>query len=135
MTSPAIRILLLGAVLALITPSADARELVAQFSGQSSDTTPEFEVQAPWIIDWLIAGDPAKFDAVDISLYNAKTGGFEGVVLKTKTAGDGVRLLKKSGRYYMRVNASMMDWHLKVIQLTEDEAKAYKPKSDSILDR
>jgi hypothetical protein len=134
MTSLPIRIFLVCAALALFPQCASAKELVAEFSGQANDTTREFEVEAPWIIDWLIAGNPARFDAVDVSLYNAKTGGFEGVVLKTKSAGDGVRLFKQSGRYYMRVNASMMNWHLRVFHLTEDEAKAYKPKSKSILD-
>ena len=135
MTNLPIRVFLVCAALVLIPQGASAKQLVAEFSGQSSDTTREFEVQAPWIIDWLVAGEPAKFDAVDVSLYNAKTGGFEGVVLKTKSAGNGVRLFKQSGRYYMQVQASMMNWHLRVFQLTEEEAKAYKPKADSILDR
>jgi hypothetical protein len=56
-------------------------------------------------------------------------------VLKTKTAGNGVRLFNDSGRYYFRVNATMMNWTLKVIQLSKEEAEQYKPKSNNILDQ
>jgi hypothetical protein len=108
--------------------SAGAKELVAEFSGPVEGATREFRVQAPWVLDWLVAGAPAQYNAVDISLYNAETGSFEGDVLKTQNPGNGVRMFNQSGRFYFQVNASMMDWRLKVYQLTADEAKEYKPK-------
>jgi len=105
----------------------DAAEIIGQYSGSESGNTAEFEVQAPWIVDWLISGDPGRYDAVNVALIDAATGAYEGLILKAKEAGNGVRLFEQGGRYYFRVDASMMDWRLKVVQLTPDEAKLYKP--------
>jgi hypothetical protein len=112
-----------------------AKELIQQFKGSRSTTTPEFEVKAPWIMDWRISGDGSQVSAVDVSLFNAVTGIHEGMVLRSKIPGNGVRLFDESGRFYFRIDATLMDWTLKVIQLTEEEAKAYTPKSNSMLDK
>jgi hypothetical protein len=122
---------LLCAALAVTAQSASAKELVAEFTGPAEGPTREFEVEAPWILDWLVSGSTAEFNAVDISLYNVETGRFEGTVLRTKNAGNGVQMFDSGGRFYFQVNASMMDWNLKVYQLTRDEAKEYKPKSET----
>ncbi|MEJ2534764.1 MAG: hypothetical protein P8008_04695, partial [Gammaproteobacteria bacterium] len=34
-----------------------AAETVAEFSGSSSRTTAEFEVEAPWLLDWRVSSD------------------------------------------------------------------------------
>jgi len=87
-------------------------------------------------MDWLVSGDPGQYEVVDVALVNAITGAFEGVAIKTKTAGNGVRLIEQAGRYYFRVDAAMMKWNIKVVQLTPQEAKQYKPKTQkSLLDR
>jgi hypothetical protein len=72
--------------------------------------------------------------AVDVALFNASTGEHLGTVVRQKTPGNGVRMFDQSGRFYFRVDATLLDWTLKVIQLTEEEAKAYTPKSGHILD-
>jgi len=123
------RMFLVCAALTVAAQNASAKELVAEFSGPSKGATKEFEVKAPWVLDWLVVGEPAQYDAVEISLYNAETGSFEGNVVRAQSGGNGVRLFREGGRFHFQVNASMMDWHLKVFQLTEDEAKQYKPKS------
>ena len=129
---PVVLALLMG----MAAQDASAERQVAEFSGKSSGNTREFEVRAPWIMDWLVAGEPGEYEVADIALVNASTGMFEGVVVRSKTAGNGVRLFDKSGRYYFRVDSSMMNWHIKVIQLTAEEAERYKPKQgSSILDR
>jgi hypothetical protein len=111
-----------------------AEELIREFKGSRSTVTLEFEAQAPWILDWRTTGDPSSMTGVDVSLFNAATGVHEGTVLRQKTAGNGVRMFDQSGRFYFRVDATLLDWTLKVIQLTEEEAKAYTPKSGHILD-
>ena len=135
MKSLPIRTLLVCTMMLLFSQSASAKELVAEFSGPDEGVTKEFEVQAPWIVDWLVAGEPAAYDAVDISLYNAETGGFEGEAIKAQSAGNGVLMFRKSGRFYFKVNASMMDWDLKVYQLTPEEAKQYTPKSETSVEQ
>lgn len=116
-------------------PEASAEELIKQFSGSRSTNTLEFDVRAPWILDWRVTGELSRVVAVEVAMFNAGTGAYEGVVLKTKTAGNGVKLFNESGRYYFRVDATMMNWTLKIVQLTREEAELYKPKSANILDQ
>lgn len=126
----------LSIALGLATQGVNAEQQIAQFSGGSSGNTREFEVKAPWIMDWLVSGDPGQYEVVDIALVNAITGAYEGAALKSRSAGNGVRLFEQGGRYYFRVNSSMMNWKIKVIQLTPQEAEQYKPKTErSMLDR
>jgi len=101
--------------------------VVALFRGSESRTTPEFEVEAPWIIDWRVTSREGFELAVDVSLERAGTGVHVGNVLMTKGTGNGVRLFEEGGRFYFRVNSSFANWSLKVIQLTPDEAEAYTP--------
>lgn len=122
-------------LLCSLAPAAHAEELITQFSGSRSSDTAEFDVRAPWIVDWRVSGELSRVVAVDVSLFNAGTGAYEGKVLQTKTAGNGVRLFNDSGRYYFRVDAMMMNWTLKVIQLSKEEAGQYTPKSNNILDQ
>ena len=121
-----------GAALAILLGVAaqdvNAERQIAQFSGSSNGNTADFEVRAPWIMDWLVSGEPGQYEVVDIALVNANSGMFEGVAVRSKTAGNGVRLFDQSGRFYFRVDASMMNWRIKVIQLTPEEAEQYKPK-------
>lgn len=115
----------------IVAQNACAEQLVAQFSGEANHNTGNFEVRAPWIMDWLVSGEPGQYEVVDIALVNADTGAFEGVAVRSKTAGNGVRLFDRSGRFYFRVDASMMNWKIKVIELTSEEARQYKPKEAS----
>ena len=118
----------LAILLGLAAQDVNAERQIAQFSGSSNGNTVDFEVRAPWIMDWLVSGEPGQYEVVDIALVNANTGTFEGVAVRSKTAGNGVRLFDQSGRFYFRVDASMMNWRIKVIQLTPQEAEQYKPK-------
>jgi len=115
--------------------SVQAEELIKEFRGSRDTTTLEFEVQDPWLLDWRVSGDTSDIAAVDVSLFAAGTDVHEGVVLRTKYPGNGVRLMNQSGRFYFRVDVTALDWTLKVIQLTEEEAKAYTPVSKHLLDQ
>ena len=118
------------ALLMLVTlaTGAQAREVIRQFKGSESRNTAEFDVEAPWILDWNISTDyPGKM-AVDVALETGGTGACEGSVLKTQWPGNGVRKFDQSGRFYFHVNSSFANWTLKVIQLTPEEAAEYTPK-------
>ena len=67
--------------------------LVREFSGSQSITTSEFEVKAPWILDWRINSNYRENMGLEISLVDAKTGFMIGRIFKTKYAGNGVKLL------------------------------------------
>jgi len=124
-----------AALLFSLPPAARAEQLIKEFSGSRSTNTAEFDVKAPWIVDWRVTGELSRVVAVDVSLVDASTGAYQGRVIQTKTAGNGVKLFNESGHYYFRVDATMMNWKLKVIQLTKEEAKSYTPKSKSLLDQ
>lgn len=121
-------------VAALTSCPAPAEELVREFRGDRPMQTEEFEVKAPWILDWRVTGEFVEQLAVDVSLERAGLGTHEGSVLKTKDPGNGVRLFKEGGRFYFRVDSTFATWTLRVYQLTPEEAKLYTPKNPSKLD-
>lgn len=111
-----------------------ASELVEKFTGERTMQTGEFVVEGPWILDWRVSGEYARDMAVDVSLIEVGTQAHMGSVLKTKSAGNGVRLFQESGRFFFRVDSMLARWTLKVEQLTPEEAELYTPRSESRLD-
>lgn len=114
-------------ILLALTLSVRSAELVQTFSGSGSSTTREFEVEAPWILDWRVNSDYQKSMAIEVHLIDGMTGFQEGLILKTRFPGNGVRLFRESGRFRLRVSATLSDWTLKVEELTEEEAELYTP--------
>lgn len=102
--------------------------LVREFSGSQSTTTSEFEVKAPWILDWRINSNYRENMGLEISLVDAKTGFMVGRIFKTKYAGNGVKLFNESGRYRLRISSSFTNWNFKVSQISPSEAELYSPK-------
>jgi len=126
-------VILLGLVFIIPASAAQASELVRQFSGDRSTQTAEFEVEAPWLIDWRVNSDFPNSMGVAVVLLNA-SGAYEGLVFKTKTPGNGVRLIRESGRYSFKVDATVANWVIKVEQLTAAEAELYTPKADGVME-
>lgn len=116
------------AVLGFSLNIASAEELIVDFQGTGNQTTAEFTVKAPWILDWRINSDYNKMVSFDLDLVDGTTGVLEGNILRAKALGNGVRMFNTSGRYRFRVNASFIRWHLKVKELTAEEAKLYTPR-------
>lgn len=116
--------------LALLTMSAvaAAEETVVEFSGTGNRTTAEFQVDAPWILDWIINSDYDKMVSFDLDLVDGKTGVLVGNILRAKALGNGVRMFNTSGTYRFRINASFVRWNLKVKELTPEEAELYTPR-------
>lgn len=114
--------------LALASVPAVASERIKEFRGSRNTDTLEFEVKAPWILDWRVGTDYPGQMAVDISLVDARTGAYEGSVLKTKWPGNGVRLFQQSGKFQFKVISNLSEWTLKVEQLTREEAEQYTPR-------
>jgi hypothetical protein len=114
--------------LVLATTSASGSELVREFRGKDNSTTPEFTVEAPWILDWRLDGDYDQLIALDVTLVEAKTGRHVGQILHTKRKGNGVRLFDKGGTYQLRISGSLARWTLKIKQLTPEEAEGYTPR-------
>jgi len=115
------------AVLCCFAGTASSKELIQEFKGSDSKTTTEFEVQAPWIVDWRTNGDYPGQMAVEINLLSP-TGEYLGKIARTKYVDNGVRLFNESGHFVLQVNSSLASWTLRVEQLTREEAATYKPK-------
>lgn len=116
------------AVLGLSLNIASAEQLIVDLQGTGNQTTAEFTVKAPWILDWRINSDYNKMVSFDLDLVDGPTGVLVGNILRAKALGNGVRMFNTSGRYRFRVNASFIRWHLKVKELTAEEAKLYTPR-------
>lgn len=108
---------------------ARAGDLIVEFTGRGNQTTAEFKAQAPWILDWRINSDYNKMIAFDLDLVDGSTGILKGNVLRLKRLGNGVRLFNEGGRYRLRINSSFTRWHLKIIELTPEEAERYTPRT------
>ena len=119
--------------LCVLAGPVQAAELVRQFSGDRSSQTAEFEVAAPWLLDWRVNSDFPSSMGISVTLVNA-SGAYEGLVLKTKVPGNGVRLMEQGGRYSFKVDATVANWTLKVEQLTPEEAELYTPKTTGLPD-
>lgn len=117
-----------AALLTLVMGSVQGAQLVREFRGTDSSTTPAFTVEAPWILDWRLDGDYDQLVALEVTLVDAKTGRHVGQVLHTKRKGNGVRLFNQGGTYQLRVSGSLARWTLKVQQLTPEEADLYTPR-------
>lgn len=126
-------IVLVGLAACGLPGAVQAADLVRQFSGDRSTETAEFEVEAPWLIDWRVNSDFPNSMGISVVLRNAN-GAYEGLVVKTKAPGNGVRLVQEGGRYSFKVDATIANWTLKVEQLTREEAEMYTPKSSSVTD-
>ena len=126
------RILIITTFLAAmaLTGNAWAEQLVREFKGSRTMETAEFEVEGPWLIDWLVNSEFPDSMGLSIILLRAPAGLHEGNVVKTKYRGNGLRLINESGRFRLKVDAVLANWTIKVIQLTPEEAEAYKPKNE-----
>lgn len=117
--------------LVLCSPAtAYAEQLVREFSGSRSMETAEFEVKSPWLIDWLVNSEFPNDMGISISLLNVGTESFAGRIVRTKRPDNGLRLMNESGRFRFKVDAAVVNWRIKVIQLTEEEAELYAPKNE-----
>ena len=110
---------------------AHSQELVAEFHGSRNTTTTEFEVQAPWILDWRVTGNFSRAVGFELMLLDGKTRMHKGTVLLLKRTGNGVKLFNESGTFRFRISSGLANWHLKVQKLSEEEAKLYTPRRGS----
>ncbi len=120
------------AALSCFSSVASGKELVQEFRGSESRTTAEFEVKAPWIVDWRTSGDYPGSMALEVNLVSSPGGEYLGKVVTTKWIDNGVKLFNEGGRYRLQVNSSLINWTLRVEQLTRQEAEAYTPKTSKM---
>lgn len=121
------------AVLMLTALTGHSEELVREFSGSRTALTGEFEVNAPWLIDWRVNSEYPQSMGLTVVLLSAPAEIHAGTVIKTKYRGDGLRLMEEGGRFRFKVDSVLANWTLKVIQLSPGEAERYTPKEKGVL--
>ena len=126
-------IIIVAALLPFVASSTPAEELVREFSGSRTVETAEFEVKAPWLIDWRVNSDYPASMGVTVVLHHSPAGIHSGTVMKTKYVGNGLRLMEEGGRFRFKVDAVVANWTIKVIQLTPEEAERYTPSDKGVL--
>jgi len=105
---------------------------VIKFIDSGDRVTQEFEVQAPWLLNWSLATDYPKQAGLHVALLDSLTGLHEGEVI-TKSRNfvqerpTGVILFRKSGTFQFRFDSNLAKWVLHVQELTEEEAEQYAP--------
>lgn len=114
--------------LCVLAAAAKAQDEPIEFSGSNSTTTPKFEVQAPWILDWRVFSDFPQSVSIEIALLDGTTGTHAGLVLQRKEMGNGVKLFTESGTYQLRIDSDLARWQIIIKELTEEEAGQYTPK-------
>lgn len=107
----------------------NAETTIREFSGTKSVTSGEFEVRAPWIIDWRVNSNYKENMGMEVSLVNAKTGFLIGRIFKTKYAGNGVKIFNEGGRYRLRISSSFTNWNFKIKEISKAEAESYSAKA------
>lgn len=120
-------ILVLGAA----GTNAQSQQLVAEFSGTENTTTREFEVQAPWIMNWRVTGNYTGSVGFELMLLDGKTRMHKGVILRLRRTGNGVKLFNESGTFRFRISSGLANWHLKVEEISEEDARLYTPRKGS----
>ncbi len=110
----------------------EGRELINEFKGSESRTTAEFNVKAPWIVDWRTTGDYPGIMGMEVSLVTSPGGEYVGKITMTKWVHDGVRLFDEGGRYRLKVDSHLLNWTLRVEELTRQEAETFTPKESKL---
>ena len=118
-----------GLLLVVSSTTASGERMIAELNGSGNQTTRTFTVTAPWILDWRINSEFDNMVSFDLDLLDGNTGVLKGSVVVRRSLGrgleDGVRLFNESGKFRFRVNGSLVQWYLKVKQLTPAEAERY----------
>jgi len=122
-----VRLILVIAV-GFIGVNAQGQQTVVEFSGSSNTTTREFEVQGPWILNWRITGNNTAAVGFELMLLDGKTRMHKGVILRTRRTGNGVKLFRESGSFRFRISSGLANYHLKVEEISEEDAKLYTPR-------
>lgn len=118
-------------VLCCMGTAVHSQGVVAEFSGSNNTTTREFEVQAPWIMNWRVTGNYTSSVGFELMLLDGKTRVHKGVILRLRRTGNGVKLFSESGTFRFRISSGLANWHLKVEEISEEEAELYTPRKGS----
>lgn len=103
---------------------AGAENLVKTFTGTGPDTTPRFEVEGPWRVDWEAESEHPLLAAFYTNLYDAETSEYLGFITQLRGTGAGSKLIRESGTFRIGISGNDVDWTLRIVELSDAEAAA-----------
>ncbi len=103
---------------------AGAENLVETFTGSGPDTTPRFEVEGPWRVDWEAGSEHPLLSAFYTNLYDAETSEYLGFITQLRGTGTGSKLIRESGTFRIGISGNDVDWTIRIVELGQDEAEA-----------
>jgi len=110
--------------------ASGAENLVKTFTGSGPDTTPRFEVEGPWRVDWEAASEHPLLAAFYTNLYDAETSEYLGFITQLRGTGSGSKLIRDSGTFRIGISGSDVDWTLRIVELSREEAEALRSGAD-----
>lgn len=103
-------------------PDLPATEVVVRtFSGAESLTSPSFAVEAPWKVEWSLAGDEGAGARLAISAVSV-----DGQRLAAGTQqgpGEGEAVLQQGGVFSLDLTSTSGQWSIRVVELVNAESR------------
>ena len=121
---PGTWLLSLVAPLLVFAAPAGAENLVKTFTGSGPDTTPRFEVEGPWRVDWEAESAHPLLAAFYTNLYDAETSEYLGFITQLHGTGTGSKLIRRSGTFRIGISGNDVEWTLRIVELNDAEATA-----------
>ena len=116
--------------LGLAATAATGQEVIARFSGSGPGSTASFQVEGPWLLNWLVSSDSPTLTHLELHLYDAQTDRLSGVALRHTGVGSGQRLIRDGGDYHIAVVGSGIDWAIEIEQAPEAVAELLRQNPD-----
>jgi len=90
-----------------------------KFSGHDSSTTKDFEVRAPWLLDWQVKSEFPELATFVLRLEDAASGQLLGIVTDFAGTGRGLKLFRKSGSFRLETIGQNADWSVEITEISE----------------
>lgn len=92
------------------------------FTGSGTGLTPEFEMDAPWLIDWRADSEFPRVTTIEFRLQDARSGQLLGIINQAEGSARGLKLLDDVGRFRVQVNAEDVSWKIDIMQVSGERA-------------
>ena len=102
----------------LTVASAETDVPIAKFSGHNSEQTVEFDVKAPWLVDFEVNSEFPDLATTVIRLEDTSDQTI-GTVAGFRGTGRGLKLFRTSGRYRLDIASETTEWRIEITEISE----------------
>ncbi len=106
----------------LTVAAAETDVPIAKFSGHNSEQTAEFDVKAPWLVDFEVNSEFPDLATTVIRLEDDSDQTL-GTAAAFRGTGRGLKLFRTSGRYRLDITSETTDWRIEISEISETWAK------------